>query len=202
MVLNQTEINEEVDLETISTLRQRGRADEILDRDMLLPSKLVCHRVRLSQPALMSKIVSVNGVQFGEKNRTEEERREGRGGNKTSPPPLTRLLQKEERGNNYQRGREEAESSRMFASLVELRDDGNERYKFARVEHVRRDTDSAGTERDSGTYTGTEMKIPFAVRYIKLVVECFESYHSHFDELGPQNRSSREHVRVRCTSGT
>lgn len=25
--------------------------------------------------------------------------------------------------------------------------------------------------------------IPFAVRYIKLVVECFESYHSHFDEL-------------------
>lgn len=37
----------------------------------------------------------------------------------------------------------------------------------------------------------TEMKIPFAVRYIKLVVECFESYHSHFDELGPQNRSSR-----------
>lgn len=33
--------------------------------------------------------------------------------------------------------------------------------------------------------------LPFAVRYIKLVVECFESYHSHFDELGPQNRSSR-----------
>lgn len=38
------------------------------------------------------------------------------------------------------------------------------------------------------------MKIPFAVRYIKLVVECFESYHSHFDELGPQNRSSGKRV--------
>lgn len=44
---------------------------------------------------------------------------------------------------------------------------------------------------------GTGMKIPFAVRYIKLVVECFESYHSHFDELGPQNRSSGKRVRRR-----
>lgn len=55
-----------------------------------------------------------------------------------------------------------------------------------------------GRERERRTLYriySTEMKIPFAVRYIKLVVECFESYHSHFDELGPQNRSSRT---VRC----
>lgn len=37
------------------------------DKDMLLPSKLVCHRDRLSQPALMSKIVSVYGARENEK---------------------------------------------------------------------------------------------------------------------------------------
>lgn len=38
---------------------------------MLLPSKLVCHRDRLSQPALMSKIVSVYGARENEKRDVE-----------------------------------------------------------------------------------------------------------------------------------
>lgn len=40
--------------------------------------------------------------------------------------------------------------------------------------------DDTPEKRHWGTVNGD---VPFAVRYIKLVVECFESYHSHFDEL-------------------
>lgn len=91
---------------------------------MLLPLKLVCHRDRLSQPALMSKIVS---------NFTE----------------LCAF--------NYK-----SESERAKTKLTER--------KRERKSNIRRE--------EAAKYT-------FAVRNIKLVVECFESYHSHFDELGP-----------------
>lgn len=90
-------------------------------RGILLPSKLVCHRVRLSQPALMIKIMSV--LRWLKDKRSKKYKRASALGEKVEKrrhPPLP-------------------------GHLI-----GN---------------------------------IPFAVRYIKLVVECFESYHSHFDEL-------------------
>lgn len=63
--------------------------------------------------------------------------------------------------------------------------------KRERLDGLGRERERDRDERILYRVYSTEMKIPFAVRYIKLVVECFESYHSHFDELGPQNRSSR-----------
>lgn len=42
---------------------------------------------------------------------------------------------------------------------------------------------SGGEARGERRWSATNRGVPFAVRYIKLVVECFESYHSHFDEL-------------------
>lgn len=87
---------------------------------MILPSKLVCHRDRLSQPALMSKIVSDFTELYAFNDKSESER------------ARTKL-----------------------------------------------------TERKSKICREEAAKYTFAVRNIKLVVECFESYHSHFDELGP-----------------
>lgn len=42
--------------------------------------------------------------------------------------------------------------------------------------------------------TGGNGSLPFAVRYIKLVVECFESYHSHFDELARRINRRKDRV--------
>jgi len=52
--------------------------------------------------------------------------------------------------------------------------------------YVRLEKDNGETRDDTlevHRYNTMNGDIPFAVRYIKLVVECFESYHSHFDEL-------------------
>lgn len=72
-------ISEELasDFQVISTRKRRVTRTSwhLFDEDMLLPSKLVCHRVRLSQPALMSKIVSVHDARFDGENR----KRKGRG---------------------------------------------------------------------------------------------------------------------------
>lgn len=95
---------------------------------MLLPSKLVCHRDRLSQPALMSKIVS----------------------------DFTELCAFNDK----------SESERARTKLTERKRERERKSKIRREEAA---------------------KNTFTVRNIKLVVECFESYHSHFDELGPQN---------------
>lgn len=99
---------------------------------------------------------------------------------------------KEGRGNNYQRD----PGSQTY--LPESRDDGSERWTrlvvVAGTEDDERDAERIGTDRC--TERSAELKLPFAVRYIKLVVECFESYHSHFDEVGPQNRSSGSRARV------
>jgi len=93
--------------------------------NILLPSKLVCHRVRLSQPALMIKIVFIfNAFRW------------------LRDPGITSESQSDKIGDVKDTWREEIHRS-----------------------HPRNES------------------IPFAVRYIKLVVECFESYHSHFDEL-------------------
>ena len=119
---------------------------------MLLPSKLVCHRDRLSQPALMSKIVSVYGARENEKRDVEIISRE-----------KDDLWKNGKRRNHAKRER----LYRLGGARASEREGERERRTLYRV-------------------YSTEMKIPFAVRYIKLVVECFESYHSHFDELGPQ----------------
>lgn len=167
---------------------------------MLLPSKLVCYRVGLSQPALMSKIVSVHDARFDGGNRTRGKKERTRGKPKRG----------EKRKRNVEIISRENERKRKTERVVCISRGIEGRRKRTirkRGTHVRRERERENRhkERDGGTRTlypstGTEMKIPFAVWYIKLVVECFESYHSHFVDFGPQNRSSGKHIRVRCTS--
>lgn len=70
-----------------------------------------------------------------------------------------------------------------FSTMIkktEAKNGENRVTEHVREARERRWRDDTSKERHRSTMNGD---IPFAVRYIKLVVECFESYHSHFDEL-------------------
>lgn len=128
----------------------------------------------------MSKIVSVHDARFDGENRTtgkgKGEGKAKKGGKRKRNVEI--ISRENER-------KPKTERVVCISRGIEGR---RKRTIRKRGTHVRRERERENRQDGTRTLypsTGTEMKIPFAVRYIKLVVECFKSYHSHFVCLGP-----------------